>query len=32
MMVDYSMLTVNVRHPRSILGSPVVEFRTRDAN
>jgi hypothetical protein len=32
MMVDYLMLTVNVRHPRSILGSPVVEFRTRDAN
>jgi hypothetical protein len=26
MMVEYSMLTVNVRHPRLILGSPVVEF------
>jgi len=26
MMVDYSMLTVSVRHPRLILGSTVLEF------
>jgi hypothetical protein len=26
MMIGYSMLTVNVRHSRLILGAPVVQF------